>query len=117
MKPYKGYNEIITYDSDDNIMAGKVFGISDYVGFHGESIDELEQKFHEAVDDYLALCKEAGKNPEKEFKGSFNVRIKPELHRDLAEEAATENISLNAAVEKAIEEFVKGRGYHLSYQR
>lgn len=115
MKPYKGYSAIITYDPDDNLMVGKIFGIRDYIGFHGKSIDELEQQFHSAVDGYLDFCREVGKSPDKEYKGSFNVRIKPELHRDLAEEAAVENISLNAVTEKAIEEFVLKHGYRLSY--
>lgn len=115
MKPYRGYSAMITYDSDDDLLVGTIFGIRDAVGFHGKSIDELEKHFHDAVDEYLAFCEEVGKSPDKEYKGSFNVRIKPELHKDLVEEAAAEHTSLNAVAEKAIEEFVQRRGYVLSY--
>ena len=39
---------------------------------------------------------------EKQYKGSFNVRIKPELHREAAIVAKRNNISLNQLVERAI---------------
>lgn len=55
MKPYNGYNAIITYKSDDNFMVGKVFAISDYVGFHGESIDELEQRWRKLLKNLLKV--------------------------------------------------------------
>jgi hypothetical protein len=32
-------------------------GISDVIGFHGESVAELKAAFEEAVEDYLATCK------------------------------------------------------------
>ena len=44
-------------------------------------IQNVEKEFHEAVDDYLEFCKEVGKEPDKEYKGSFNVRISLELHK------------------------------------
>ena len=58
---------------------------------------------HEAVDDYLALCEEIGKSPDKEFRGTFNVRINPALHRELALEADKRELSMNQLVEKAID--------------
>jgi len=48
------------------------------------------------------MCKEAGKEPQKSYKGSFNIRISPELHRTAAVIASKEGISLNAFVERAI---------------
>jgi len=36
---------------------------------------ELIKAFHDAVDDYLALCEAEGKEPEKAYKGSFNIEI------------------------------------------
>ena len=56
-----------------------------------------------AVDEYLAFCKEVGKEPEKEYKGTFNVRIESSLHRRLAMYASRMGESLNSTVEKAIE--------------
>lgn len=39
----------------------------------------------------------------KSLKGSFNVRIKPELHRQAYTVSLTRGISLNQFVQKAIE--------------
>lgn len=103
---YKGYHAGISFDEDDHLFVGKIVGINDMVAFHGTTVNELTDKFHQAVDEYLAFCKEVGKKPDKEYKGSFNIRISPELHRKLAEKAAENHSSLNAAVEEAIEQYV-----------
>lgn len=41
-------------------------------------IEELKRTFAQSIDNYLDLCEQIGKEPEKEFKGSFNVRISSE---------------------------------------
>lgn len=98
MMEYKGYHAQIEYDSDDEILVGKVFGITDSLNFHGTSVSELEEMFHQSIDNYLEMCESIGKTPDKEFKGSFNVRISPELHRGIALLAAEKGISLNQYV-------------------
>lgn len=47
-----------------------------------------------------------GKEPDTPFKGVFNVRLDPELHRRVAEMAMEEDLSLNAFVNKALEKEV-----------
>ena len=70
--------------------------------------------FHQSIDNYLELCKQIGKNPEKEFRGSFNVRISPELHRKAALEAEKQKITLNQYVLRAIEKsFVGNQKYKI----
>ncbi|MCR4933055.1 MAG: type II toxin-antitoxin system HicB family antitoxin, partial [Lachnospiraceae bacterium] len=49
-------------------------------------------------------CLKAGKEPEREFKGSFNVRIKPEQHKKIALQAANEGITINQFVARAIDD-------------
>ena len=68
-----------------------------------ESAKELLEDFHGAVDDYLELCRAEGKTPETAYKGSFNVRISPELHKQLAVYAMEHDVSLNHCVEQALE--------------
>ena len=63
------------------MLRGKIEGINDFVNFEYADIQNVEKEFHEAVDDYLEFCKEVGKEPDKEYKGSFNVRISLELHK------------------------------------
>lgn len=77
---YKGYRTKIEYDSDERVLRGKIEGINDLINFECANIENVEKEFHEAVNDYLEFCKEVGKEPEKECKGTFNVRIDPELH-------------------------------------
>ena len=104
MMEYNGYHAQIEYDSDDEIFVGKVYGIVDSLNFHGKSVSELEKMFHQSIDNYLDMCSRTGKKPDKEFKGSFNIRITPELHRGIAMQAAQEGISLNQYVAKKLEE-------------
>ena len=103
MMEYKGYRAVITYDADDDIFVGEVVGIADSLNFHGTSVAEMKEMFHESIDNYLDLCAEIGKEPEREYKGQFNVRIDPGLHRDAAMYAAQEHISLNQAVARGLE--------------
>ena len=106
MMKYKGYRATIAYDEDDKIFVGEVFGVADSLNFHGSSISELEESFHNCIDNYIDLCAQAGKEPEKEFSGSFNVRTTPALHKEASEYAAENGITLNQVVSKAIEVFL-----------
>jgi len=72
------------------------------IAHHGRSPEELEQSFRDSVDFYLELCQRDGVSPQKPFSGRFNVRISPEVHRQIAERAALERASLNQWVSKAI---------------
>ncbi len=55
------------------------------------------------MDDYLDFCQEKGKQPEKPFKGAFNVRLSPDLHQRLAEKAMGENMTLNTYIKTVLE--------------
>ena len=81
---YKDYIGSVEFSEEDQLFYGKVLGIHSLISYEGESAKELIQDFHEAVDDYLELCVEKRIEPEKAYKGSFNVRISPDLHRSIA---------------------------------
>ena len=81
---YRGYLTKIEYSVVDMVLHGKIEGIVDLVTFESDSADEIEKEFHKAVDDYLLFCEEVGKEPNKTYKGSFNVRIDPQLHKEIA---------------------------------
>lgn len=99
---YKGYTGSIEYNSEDNLLFGKVLGIKGLISFEGETGKHLESDFKEAVDVYLADCESNGKRPEKPFKGNFNVRISAKLHQRAALLAMEAKISLNNFVAEAI---------------
>ena len=103
---YNGYVGSVEFSEKDGVFFGKVMGIRALISYEGTTAQELVEDFHGAVDDYLALCESAGKEPEKAYKGSFNVRISPELHKRAVISAAAQNISLNSLVERSLESYV-----------
>lgn len=62
---HKGYVAKIDYSDEDELFTGRLAGIDDVVGFHGDSVAELKAAFIESVDDYLATCKKLGRKPQK----------------------------------------------------
>jgi predicted HicB family RNase H-like nuclease len=103
---YKGYHTRIEFDYDSLSLFGKIEGIDDLILFESSDATKIEEEFHSAVDNYLTLCKEVGKTPEKEYKGVFNVRVTPELHRSLATIAFKQSETLNSVIEMALENYV-----------
>ena len=107
MMEYKGYHATFNYDAEDNLLIGKVHGLSDSLNFHGSSIEELTSMFHQSVDNYLDICKKIGKNPEKEYSGTFNVRLPSTLHRMVAETALSNGETINSIIKTAVEEYLR----------
>lgn len=104
---YKDYVGSIEFSEEDAVFYGKVIGIKDLISFEGKSVSAITKDFQRAVDEYLVYCAECGKEPDKPFKGSFNVRIGTELHRKVALTAFRHGISLNTFIEKAIRSSVE----------
>ena len=104
---YKGYIGSVAYSEPDKVFFGKLEGIDSLVNYEGESVKELTDAFREAVDDYLIFCEEHNCKPEKSYTGTFNVRIAPATHRDIANLAAEAGISINAFVKRALCDAVK----------
>ena len=100
---YKDYLEPVHFNAEDEVFYGKIEGIEVLISFEGSSVLELKKSFQDAVDDYMMLCKESGKKTEKSYKGSFNVRISPEIHRKAKQLAIMKGISLNQFIQKAVE--------------
>ena len=104
---YKNYIGSVEYDLTDKCLFGKILFIDDLVTYEGSTIEELENAFHEMVDDYLETCKEIGKEPQKAYSGNFNIRTSPEIHQALAEIAKIENVSLNKLIMTIFSNFVE----------
>ena len=99
---HKDFIGSVHFSSDDEIFHGKIEGINDLITFEGTTVKQLKKSFTEAVNDYLGLCEEVGKDPYKSFKGSFNVRINPELHKKAYQASLIQGVSLNQLVQEAI---------------
>ena len=103
---YKGYLGSVEFSQEDALFYGKVLGIRALISYEGSSAAELVADFHGAIDDYLALCAQQGKEPERAYKGTFNVRISPELHKQAVAAEMAHNMTLNSFVENSIAQAV-----------
>ena len=104
---YKGYWAKVQYSEEDDCFWGKVEGIRDSITFEGRTVDDIIKDFEGAIDDYIDWCKKDGIEPQKQYSGSFNIRIAPELHREASLLSKIKDISLNQFVERAIAKEVK----------
>jgi predicted HicB family RNase H-like nuclease len=100
---HKGYLGSVEFDENERVFYGRLEFIRALVSYEGNDAEGLIRAFHEAVDDYLALCREQGTKPETPLKGSFNVRTGPELHRRAVIAASRAGMSLNSFVARALE--------------
>ncbi len=104
---YKGYLGSVAYSEKDQVFFGKIEGINGLVNFEGESVKELTEAFHEAVDDYLAYCKDEGIEPDKSYTGVLNVRLTPTIHRQIAMLAKQAGLTLNGYIKEALEDKIE----------
>lgn len=104
MLKYKGYTGDVELDEESGILFGRVIGLRDVITFQGSSVVEVVRAFHDSVDDYLEFCAERGESPEKPYSGQFVLRIAPRLHGAMAREAEARGTSLNALIERTLEE-------------
>ncbi|MDY3238686.1 MAG: type II toxin-antitoxin system HicB family antitoxin [Anaerovoracaceae bacterium] len=105
---HKGYIGSVEFSQEDGVFFGKVMGIRALISYEGTNAQELVSNFYHAVDDYLELCSKEGIKPEMAYKGSFNVRISPELHKQAVLCAASQEITLNRFVEMALQKSIAG---------
>jgi len=104
---FKDFLATIHFSPEDDCFYGRIEGINDLISFEGRSVRELKKAFREAVEDYLEICRTMGKPVQKSFKGSFNIRISPDLHRKAVRKARLEGITLNQLVQRAMEAELK----------
>ena len=100
---YKGYVGSVEFSPTDEVFWGKIEHINDLITFESDNAHELKRAFEEAVDDYLAYCAEKKVIPEKPFKGSFNIRLAPNIHKMAFLKAREKGLSLNKYIEIIVE--------------
>jgi len=107
---YNGYIGSIEYSAEDKCFFGKLEMIDDLVTFEATTAEELESNFHNAVDEYKETCEMLERSPQKTYKGVFNVRIDPQLHKKIYLEALKAGLSLNAFIQQTLSKEVQKRG-------
>jgi predicted HicB family RNase H-like nuclease len=103
---HRGYDGSVLYSAEDKLLHGRLLGIRDFITYEGTSVRSLEKCFREAVDEYLADCEKDGVKPNVPHKGSFNVRVGPDLHQQAARFAEENDLPLNAVVQRALKLFL-----------
>jgi len=109
---YKGYEGTAEVDMSSHCCRGKLLFIDDLVTYEAETPAGLQREFELAVDDYLETCASVGKEPQRPFKGLFNVRISPDLHRSAALRAVADGVFLNEVVVAALKHYLATRAVH-----
>ncbi len=105
---YKGYLAEIKYSDEDECFCGKIEGLkNDLIFFEGKTVKELKNDFKEAIDHYLKVCKETNTEPEKQCKGSLNVRLGTVLHTKAKMKSIEEHISINELIKNAVAAYLK----------
>lgn len=105
---YKGYWARIRYSDEDECFYGKVEGLKNsLILFEGNTVKELKKDFKDAIDEHLQMCKETNTDPERQCKGSLNVRLGTELHTKAKIKAIEENISINELIKNAVKMYLK----------
>lgn len=102
---YKGFQGSVEFE--DGALFVRVLHIDDVLITQVDAASEAQGALERLVDAYLEDCKELGKDPQRPFGGSFNVRVDRELHRRAAVAAAATGESLNAWVADAIAQKVE----------
>lgn len=105
---YKGYWAEVKYSDEDGCFCGKIEGLKNtLIFFEGETVKELKKDFKESVDSYLEDCKANNETPEKQCKGSLNVRLGVELHNKAKMKSIEKNISINELIKNAVIAYLK----------
>ena len=106
MMEYKGYYGSVHYSDDDRCFFGKIEHIRDLISYEGHDVASLKKAFEDGVTDYLETCKAKHKEPDKPFKGTFNVRTGPELHRQAYIYAQEKKMNLNNVIISALKSYL-----------
>lgn len=103
---YKGFIGSTNISTEDKCLYGKLLYVNDLVTYEAKTISDLEKEFRKSVNDYIKTCDELGREPAKPFKGTLNVRIGGELHKEAALYATLHGVSINEYIKNAIKNLV-----------
>jgi len=106
VKAHRAESKVKCQMSEVSVFHGKIEFIRSLANYEGTDVKNLRIAFEEAVDDYLELCEQEGKEPEIPFKGSFNDRTGPDLHRKAMLLAKSKGTNLNSIITDALEKYL-----------
>lgn len=101
------YEGSVIYSVEDKMLHGRVSDIRDMISYGGTTVRQLEKNCRDAVDKYLAMCKEKGKVLDKPLKGNFKARIPQGLHLRAARFAEQNERKLNGVMTEALTAYLE----------
>ncbi|ANV84406.1 DNA repair protein [Picosynechococcus sp. PCC 7003] len=102
-----GYRAKIEYDPELDLFRGEILGLNGGADFYGSNPAELRQEFRNSLNTFLEVCAEKGIKPTKDYSGRFNLRVPPELHREISMITTSKNISINKWITEILQEAVQ----------
>ena len=103
---YRGYDGSIIHDPEDSLYHGKILGIRDFVIYHGDTPEQAEQVFHQAVDEFLRDCEKSDRQPPKPF-ASFPASLPHELQVKAALYAHQHQVDVDHVLQMALSQFLE----------
>lgn len=103
---HEGYVAEVTYEEGDQLMHGTAINERAVLHFAGRNIEELKAAFADTIADYRDWCRDRGLELERPYSGTLSLRISPELHRRVAEQAAKAGESVNPFIAERLKEAV-----------
>ncbi len=102
MLKHKGYTGSFEYDSEEDILFGRVIDVGAVITFYGSSIKGIRKAFKDSVDMYLKTCAAKNVAPQKSFSGNIRLRVSPEIHKQSFVSASSSGKSLNQFIQEAL---------------
>ena len=104
---YKNYFGSVEFDQKAHCLKGRVQGLrEESLNYKGQSLDELERNFQNAVDNYIESCYQKKETPKKSYGGPLNIRLGPDLHGRAAYVAEQLGITINAFIKEAVARYL-----------
>ncbi|WP_337244976.1 type II toxin-antitoxin system HicB family antitoxin [Luteimonas sp. gir] len=98
-----GHWAVISYDPDIDMFRGEFVGLNGNADFYANTVAKLKAEGARSLREFLSICEERGIEPEKDFSGTFNLRVGKKRHEELAVAAAARGVSMNKLIDQAIE--------------
>jgi predicted HicB family RNase H-like nuclease len=101
---HEGYLATLEIDEDAGVIHGRVINANAVLTFEGETLAELRTAFADTIACHRDWRQDRGLAPDKPYSGTLSLRIAPELHRRVAEQAAKAGESINQFIAERLEE-------------
>lgn len=113
---HKGYYGSIEPSLSEGLLRGRALFINQDVTYEALTVNELQPAFEAAIVAYLRSCEADKRAPERPFRGQFNVRVAPNLHKSAALRARQEKTSLNTVVVNALQHYLSTNHHEVAAQ-